>query len=98
MAVAAFTDRRAYATGSFLGLVLVSGVAGGILSSRRLHFSGHEWYSLIDLLNLPTNVIRWLFGEATGLPLSGWAYLWAALAVIVISLSLLGWRYLKVSD
>ena len=88
MAVSAFTDRRAYATGGFLGLVLVSGVAGGILSSSRLHFSGHEWFSLVDLLTLPINVIRWLFGDAAGLPLDGVAYLWGALGVIVISLAL----------
>lgn len=100
MAVAAFTDRRAYATGGFLGLVLVSSVAGGILSgSERLQFSGHEWFSLIDLLDLPIRVMAWLFG---GMPrallVDGANYLWGTLAVIVISLALVAWRYLKVSD
>ncbi len=98
MAVAAFTDRRTYATGSFLGLVLVSGIAGGILSSPRLHFSGHEWFSLLDLLNMPIIATQWLLGKTERLPLDGSAFLWGSLAVIVISLALVGWRYLKVSD
>ncbi len=98
MAVAAFTDRRAYAAGGFLGLVLVSSVAGDVLASPRLRFSGHEWFSLLDLFNLPIIVTRWLFGASKGLPLDGWAYLWATLGVIVISLALVAWRYLKVSD
>jgi ABC-type transport system involved in multi-copper enzyme maturation permease subunit len=100
MAVAAFTDRRAYATGGFLGLVLVSSVAGGILSgSERIQFSGHEWFSLIDLLDLPIRVMYWLFGGLQrALLVDGSNYLWATLAVIVISLALVAWRYLKVSD
>jgi hypothetical protein len=98
MAVSAFTDRRAYATGGFLGLVLVSSIAGTILASPRLHFSGHERYSLIDLLSMPINATQWLLGKAAELPLDGSTYLWGSLIVIVISLLLLGWRYLKVSD
>jgi len=83
-----------------LGLVLVSGIAGGILSgSERIQFSGHEWFSLIDLLDLPIRVMAWLFG---GMPrallVDGVNYLWATLAVIVLSLALVAWRYLKVSD
>lgn len=106
MAVAAFTDRRAYATGGFLGLVLVSGIAGGVLA--RLHFNGHEWFSLVDIFNMPISMMRWLFGQTTAterngtvvqlLPLDGSVYLWGSLAVIVICAALVGWRYLKVSD
>ncbi len=106
MAVAAFTDRRAYATGGFLGVVLVSGIAGGILA--RLHFNGHEWFSLVDLFNMPINMMYWLFGDTTTVerngavvqrfPLDGSAYLWGSLIVIVLSLALVAWRYLKVSD
>lgn len=98
MAVSSFTDRRAYATGAFLGLVLVSGIAGGILSSPRLNFSGHEWFSLLDLLNMPIIATQWLLGKTEKLPLDGSAYLWGSLVVIVISLALVSWRYLKVSD
>lgn len=100
MAVASFTDRRAYATGGFLGLVLVSNVAGEILSgSERIQFNGHEWFSLLDLLNLPLRVMFWLFGDdPRALLVDGTSYLWASLAVIVISLALVAWRYMKVSD
>jgi hypothetical protein len=98
MAVAAFTDRRAYASGGFLGLVLVSGITGSILSSPRLHFSGHQWYSLLDLLTMPISATRWLLNQPGRLPLDGSAYLWGSLAVIVVSLALVGWRYLKVGD
>ena len=98
MAVSAFTDRRVYATGSFLGLVFVSSTAGGILASPILHFSGHEWFSLIDLFTLPMGATRWMLGSTAELPLDGSAYLWGSLAVIVISLALVAWRYLKVSD
>lgn len=98
MAVAAFTDRRAYATGGFLGLVLVSSIAGNVLASPRLHFSGHEWFSLVDLFSMPIIAVRWMLGQAGELPLDGSAYLWGSLAVIVISLALVAWRYLKVSD
>ena len=98
MAVSAFTDRRAYATGGFLGLVLVSSTAGGILASPMLHFSGHEWFSLLDLFTMPIGATRWMLGATAGLPLDGSAYLWGSFAVIVISLVLVGWRYLKVSD
>ncbi|HEY7358408.1 MAG TPA: hypothetical protein VH590_18130, partial [Ktedonobacterales bacterium] len=98
MAVSSFTDRRAYATGAFLGLVLVSSIAGQLLSSPRLHFSGHEWFSLVDLFTMPIVVLRWLLGQKAELPLDGSAYLWGSLAVIVISLALVSWRYLKVSD
>jgi ABC-type transport system involved in multi-copper enzyme maturation permease subunit len=98
MAVSAFTDRRAYATGGFLGLVLVSKIAGGILASPLLHFSGHEWFSLLDLVTMPINATLWMLGATAGLPLDGSAYLWGSFAVIVMSLALVGWRYLKVSD
>jgi ABC-type transport system involved in multi-copper enzyme maturation permease subunit len=99
MAVASFTDRRAYATGGFLGLVLVAGIAGGVLSSPRLaHFSGHEWFSLLDLFDMPIIATQWLLGKLEKQPLDGSAYLWWSVAVIVISLALVAWRYLKVSD
>ncbi|HEY7349430.1 MAG TPA: ABC transporter permease subunit [Ktedonobacterales bacterium] len=100
MGVASFTDRRAYATGGFLGLLLVSSIAGDIIA-LQLHFSGHEWFNLLNLFTLPINVVFWLFGETDRpalVALDGPAYLWGTLAVVVISLALMAWRYLKVSD
>ncbi len=98
MAVASFTDKRAYATGGFLGLLLVSSVAGNIIASREIHFSGHENYILLSLGSMPVSVIRWFFGLDLTPALSGWTYLGAALVVIVVSLGLMVWRYMKVGD
>ncbi len=98
MAVSSFTDRRAYATGGFLGLMLVSSVAGNVLASRELHFAGHENYILLSLGSMPTSVADWLFDRPLYPALSGWAYLGTALAVIVVSLGLMVWRYQKVGD
>ena len=47
---------------------------------------------------MPIGATRWMLGATGGLPLDGSAYLWGSFAVIVISLALVGWRYLKVSD
>jgi ABC-2 type transport system permease protein len=96
MVVSSFTDRRAYATGGFLGLMLVSSVAGNVLASEEIHFAGHENYILLSLGSMPVSVARWFFGQQT--VISGWAYLWVALAVIVVSLGLMVWRYQKVGD
>ena len=98
LAVASFTDRRPYATGGFLGLLLVSSIAGSIIPSPEIHFSGHENFALISLGDLPVMVTRWLFGLDLGTAPSGWTHLWAALAVIVISLALMVWRYSKAGD
>lgn len=98
MAVSSFTDKRAYATGGFLGLMLVSSVAGNVLASRELHFAGHENYILLSLGSMPVSVARWLFGQPLEPALSGWAYLGTALGVIVVSLGLMVWRYQKVGD
>ena len=98
MAVSSFTDKRAYATGGYLGLMLVSSVAGNVLASRELHFAGHENYILLSLGSMPVSVARWLFGQPLEPALNGWAYLGTALAVIVVSLGLMVWRYQKVGD
>jgi ABC-2 type transport system permease protein len=98
MAISSFTDKRAYATGGFLGLMLVSSVAGNVLASRELHFAGHENYILLSLGSMPVSVARWLFGQPLESTLSGWAYLGTALGVIVVSLGLMVWRYQKVGD
>jgi len=93
MAVAAFTDRRAYASGAFLGLMLVSSVAGGIVG-QGMRFAGHERFILLDLINLPVQTARWIFGEPLRLNLEGWAYLAASLALVAVGLALTAWRYL----
>lgn len=96
--IAAFTDRRAYAAGAYLGLLLVSATASTILW-RGMRFSGHEKLALLDLLTMPVHVVRWLFGLAAE-PFgdNGWPYVGAALGVIVVSLAVVAWRYQRVRD
>jgi hypothetical protein len=97
LAVSAFTDRRAYASGFFLGLLLVSSVVASIIT-HVMQFSGNEWFALIDLSALPIHVVGWFFGVAIPFPLTGGAYLIVTLAVIVIGFAVLLWRYLEVED
>lgn len=94
MAVATFTDRRAYAAGAFLGLLLVTGAAAGILT-RRMTFADHGRFALLDLLNAPIQTVAWLFGQPLRYNLSGWSYLGVTAAAIAVSLALLAWQYLR---
>jgi hypothetical protein len=96
-AVAAFTDRRAYASGAFFGLMLVSTSAASILW-RGMRFPDHERYALLDLAADPLQAVRWLFGSALTPPLDGWVYLGVSVGIIVVSLGLLVWRYLGLRD
>ena len=97
LAIAAFTDRRPYATGFFLGLLLVSSVVATIIA-HSMQFDGHEWFALIDLSALPIHVVGWFFDINPPSPLTGGAYLIATLAVIVVSFAVLLWRYMEVQD
>ncbi len=96
--VSLFNDRRTYATGGFLGLMLVSTVAGEVLASRQIHFAGHENFILLNLADLPVSVARWIFAVPLDPALSGWTYFGVALGVIIVSLGLMVWRYRKAGD
>ncbi len=97
VAVASFTDRRAYATGTYVGLLLVSGVVSAILV-RIVHFSGSEWLALINLVFLPVRVIRGLFDVPAEPALNPWACAGVMLGLIAVSLALLVWRYARIRD
>lgn len=97
MAVASFTDRRPYASGGFFGLLFVSSIAGNVLSSSDIHIANNQWFSLLNLITLPSRVVQWMFDFQTQfLPVDGAVYLWVTLGVIVASLGLMAWRYLKI--
>ncbi len=104
-AVASFTNRRAYASGSFVGLLLVSAVVGGVLSTE-LHQNGQKWlgffdvtwFALLDLVNLPLRVVRALFGETVLPAIDVGATTVVTLVVIALSLALLAWRYARMRD
>jgi len=104
LAVAAFTDRRAYASGIYLGLLLVSAAAVSIvvgLLRRSGSYPGHEWLQLLDLVTLPLRLVSLLFPARAGQdadPLNVWTYAAATAGVIALSLALLTWRYLRIRD
>lgn len=97
VAAAAFTDRRAYATGAFVALMLLSGAVAAILA-RIVHFAGDEWLQLLDLLYLPMRVVRPLFNAPIFPALNPWACAGVTLGLVVVSLGLLVWRYLRIHD
>lgn len=94
---AAFSDRRPYASGIFLGLMLISTIVSNVIS-QVMNFTGHEWFALLDLANLPAQVMNWLFGATIAAPLSGGYYLLVTLGVTALSLGVLAWRYLRGDD
>src|SRR5207302_1634154 len=104
IAVAAFNTRRHYAGGAYVGLLLVTGIVASILASA-MHFAHHEQFILLDLLNLPIKVDRWILHQPLASPpdpwfhmVGGWSYAGTALAVVLISLVLTGWQYLRLSE
>jgi ABC-2 type transport system permease protein len=84
LAVASFTERRAYAAGALLGGSLaVSAVAGiirGTIKDRWAQYPG-----LVDPLFLPARTTRWFFGLSLQSRISGWLYLAAAFATIAVA-------------
>jgi ABC-2 type transport system permease protein len=104
-AVAAFSDRRAVAAGSIIGILLVTGFAGGVIG-EGLTFSHHDWFVLLDLAELPSRVVRWLFGVSpipsgrgsVPITLDGWAYLIALIVVTAAGLGTLLWRYRRMES
>ena len=75
LAVSAFTDRRAYAAAFVIGLFIISGAAGAILTecdeSRDRERSAEcepitgdaaKWYGLVAVSRVPTNVNDMIFG------------------------------------
>ena len=61
-AMSSLTDRRVYAGGALIGLLLVTSLVGSVLG-QGIQFTGHDKFVLLDLLNLGARVTRWLFGQ-----------------------------------
>jgi ABC-2 type transport system permease protein len=106
--VASFSDRRAYAGGAFIGILLVSAVLFDIIANA-IDFTGHEKFILADLINLGPRTVRWLFGEAPlsdtsgpaasdPLRVDGWAYLIVLIVITIGSVLLTLRRYRRIAD
>ena len=76
LAVAAFTDRRALAAAFVIGLFVISGAAGGILTGcgespgnprgpncEPITGDAAKWLGLVDVSRVPTNVNNMIFGS-----------------------------------
>ena len=73
LAVSAFTDRRAFAAAFVIGLFIISGAAGGILTSCDEDHDGRggqcepitgdaaKWLGLVDVSEVPNNVNNMIF-------------------------------------
>ena len=105
---AGFNDRRAYAAAAFLGTLLVSAAASVILS-QGMRFGGHERFALLDLLQLPVRVTRWLFGVPPEVTIpnrtppyiptvDGSVYFGLTVALIVVAIGAVVWHYLRSVD
>ena len=117
LAISAFTDRRAIAAAIVIGLFIISAATAGILTEceerhdqdrsgncEPLTGDSAKWFSLVDIVRVPTNVNDMIFGvEEEGqrsqitaglpriVPIGWYVLLTGGLATV------LWWRYRKLS-
>ncbi len=99
MGISSLTVSRGYAAGAILGLIFLGGLLNGLL----LFALREPWVMLLDLGDLPLRVKDGLFGTLSPIelpgdllriePLSVWAYLAGALAVIALSWAIVWMSY-----
>jgi ABC-2 type transport system permease protein len=83
--VATLTNRKAVATGIYLGIFIIgTGVASGL--SQVVSLPGHRYAAFFALAQHPAHVTDWIFGttsEDIAMRMAGFEW-WAALLVIVV--------------
>ena len=103
LAIAAYTPRRAYATGAIIAVFIVSAAIGGILGEAITSGPIGDLSQLLFPL-VPIDGTRdWLLGEtipdspvgATGFPLYLFGLEW--LAIVLIGSAVVVWRYRRVA-
>jgi hypothetical protein len=83
LAVAAGTERRAYAAGTLLGgSLLVSTVTDIVRGTVSAGWG--KYAALLDPIGLPIRTMRWIFGLQPEPNISGWLYLAATGAVVLL--------------
>lgn len=93
LAVSSFTDRRPYAAGATLGVLVLFSVVGEILSELITGSTG-DYLGLIDMLQAVINVNDWIFGDVqSDVPLSSWIYVGDVALIIAIGWAVMWWRY-----
>ena len=98
--VATLTNRKAVATGIYLGIFIIgTGIASGL--SQVVSLPGHRFAAFFAFAEHPAHVTVWIFGETTddmAMPMAGFEW-WASLAVIavlaVVSAVVVIYRYRK---
>ncbi len=98
LAVAAYTPRRAYATGGIIALFLILGVVSGIVGELA-ETGGWRYVILLSPFALVDGVRRWVFGGAVDESpvdfdlVPGAAHLLAYLLAVLALGALVAWRY-----
>ncbi len=93
LAVSSFTDRRPYAAGATLGLLVLLSVVGEILSELITGSTG-DYLGLLDILQAVLNVNNYIFREVPPeTPLSSWFYIADVAFVIGLGWAVIWWRY-----
>lgn len=92
LAVAGFTDRKAYAAGALLGGAIALTTVGRTITGT-VHDGWAKYAALIVPLQVPVNVADWLFGRRLVPDLPGVLYLAAALVIIAGGLFVLDRAY-----
>jgi hypothetical protein len=92
LAIASFTSRRAFALGTYAGLMLIPTFIGASLVGGA---GVDKHLELIELGRLPVAAARSLYGgdQDTALALRGWWWWMACAIVMTISAGCLWWRY-----
>jgi ABC-2 type transport system permease protein len=91
MAAASLTDRRAFAA---IAVVLVAFATPALAAALVELAELSPYWRLIDVLNMPFELVYRIFGRAGNFPeLATWAVLAANLAWTVGGLAVVAWRY-----
>jgi ABC-2 type transport system permease protein len=93
LAVSSFTDRKPYAAGATLGLLIIMSVIGDILTELVTGTLG-DWLGLFDILQMVLNVSNWIFREVQPeQALSSWVYIGEYFVVLAIGWIIMWRRY-----
>jgi len=93
LAVSSFTDRRPYAAGATLGVLVLFSVVGEILS-ELISGSVGDYLGLIDMLEAVSVVNDWIFRDVQpSVPLSAWFYIGDVAFIVAIGWAVMWWRY-----
>jgi ABC-type transport system involved in multi-copper enzyme maturation permease subunit len=88
LAVSSFTDRRPYAAGATLGVLILFSLVGEITGTTG------DYLGLIDMLQAVLNVNDWIFRDVQGdAPLSNWIYVADVAFIIAVGWLVMWWRY-----